>query len=332
MVRLQSVGLSKSYRRSLRDAGLFLLRLAAANGWCISRQTSPQVLDRWLEALVEEAHKNGERLYWVTLGVLGLQRSLNVSGAMLRNTWRAIQGWRSLKPVRSRIPITAFCIEGLVLCLFKEGWSVDGWLRQQLWAAALGSWLGFVCLLRPSEVLNLRVGDLSFSTSISSSSSSRLDPGMIVVIRYPKTRRIWRKQFVLCNDIRLEAWLRWWILGKSLNKPLFAMTRYIWYKHFSMGLEFLELSSCGFTLGSLRAGGATNHFRRYGNLGQLQYLGRWTSQSTLQFYLQEAFSMHVEAHITDDARKRLNTFHRFAHFLDQPPIFSWRTLVRTHAD
>ncbi len=331
MVRLQSVGLSKSYRRSLRDAGLFLLRLAAANGWCINRQTSPQVLDHWLEALVEEAHKNGERLYWVTLGVLGLQRSLNVSGAMLRNTWRAIQGWRSLKPVRSRIPITAFCIEGLVLCLFKEGWSVDGWLRQQLWAAALGSWLGFVCLLRPSEVLNLRVGDLSFSTSISSSSSSRLDPGMIV-IRYPKTRRIWRKQFVLCNDIRLEAWLRWWILGKSLNKPLFAMTRYIWYKHFSMGLEFLDLSSCGFTLGSLRAGGATNHFRRYGNLGQLQYLGRWTSQSTLQFYLQEAFSMHVEAHITDDARKRLNTFHRFAHFLDQPPIFSWRTLVRTHAD
>lgn len=331
MVRLQSVGLSKSYRRSLRDAGLYLLRLAATNGWYINRQTPPQKLDRWLEALVEEAHKSGERLYWVTLGVLGVQRSLNISGAMLRNTWRAIQGWRSLKPVRSRIPMTTFCIEGLVLCLLKEGWKVEGWLRQQYWAAALGSWLGFVCLLRPSEVLSLRVSDLSFSTS-SSSSSHQLDPGMIVVIRYPKTRRIWRRQFVLCNDGRLEAWLQWWIFGKSLNRPLFAMTRYIWHKHFSLGLEFLDLSSCGFTLGSLRAGGATNHFRRNGNLGQLQYLGRWTSQSTLQFYLQEAFSMHVEANMSGDAKQNLNTLHRFAHLLDQPPTSSLRTLVRTHAD
>lgn len=157
---------------------------------------------------------------------------------------------------------------------------------------------------------------LSFSSSMAGSSQ---DPGMVVVVRTPKTRRIWHRQFVLCNDGRLERWLAWWVQGCGAGTKLFPLSRYLWNKYFSAALQYLHVMNCGFTLGSLRAGGATNHFRRFQNLGMLQFLGRWTSSNTLQFYLQEAFSTHVQAHFSSDTMKKLEVLHRFVSLLEAPP-------------
>ena len=84
MVRLRNVGLSRSYRRSLIEAGTDLLRRMGKHGHFPSKTTPPQLIDGWVEQVVEEAHAEGERLYWVTLGVLGLQRGLKISGSLLR--------------------------------------------------------------------------------------------------------------------------------------------------------------------------------------------------------------------------------------------------------
>lgn len=283
MVRLRNVGLSRSYRRSLVDASNDMMRRLVRKGRNVTAKTPHYQIDKWLEAAVEECHREGERLYWVTLGVLGIQRGLRLSGSLLRGAWRAIQGWRSLRTTKSRIPITAYVLEGVVLEGIFEGWKTDGWERQQMWASALALWLGFYCLLRPSEVLQLKVGDLSFSGP----GTKTRDPGMVVVVRTPKTKRIWHRQFVLCREERLERWLRWWVVGKSKTRPLFGLTRYLWVKFFNIFLSRLNLEGGGYTLGSLRAGGATHHFRCHGNLGELQFLGRWTSQNTLQFYLKK---------------------------------------------
>ena len=215
-------------------------------------------------------------------------------------------------------------MEGLILQGIHSGWRENGWLRKQAWACALAVWLGFVGLLRPAEILQLKVGDLSFS---SPGGGLGQDPGLVVVVRDPKTRRIWRKQFVLCRDDRLERWLKWWVQGMPARKSLFNFSRYVWQKHFSALIERLGLEACRFTLGSLRAGGATSHFRKHGNLGELQFLGRWTSQSTLQFYLQEAFSMHVESQISTSSMQLLNTLHRFDSLLECPPQQPLRVLI-----
>ena len=42
-------------------------------GFTLTRDTPPQLVDRMLEKAVEAAHRDGERLHWVTLGVLALQ-------------------------------------------------------------------------------------------------------------------------------------------------------------------------------------------------------------------------------------------------------------------
>ena len=325
MVKLRNVGLSENYRRSLKEGSDLLERLAG-RGHVVSAKVSPNLVDAWLEAAVQEAHDEGAKLYWVTLGVLGIQRRLKLSGPLLRGTWRAIQGWRSMKPVHSRVPITAYCLEAVVLFCVKEGWKMNGWLRKQWWACGLALWLGFTCLLRPAEVLQLRVGDLSFSTG---QGERALDPGMVVVVRTPKTRRIWHRQFVLCVDERLERWMHWWISGLGRGRQLFPFSRYLWSKMFGECLSRLDLSSCGFSLGSLRAGGATNHFRKHSNLGALQFLGRWTSSHTMQFYLQEAFSTHVEANFSEKSRELLCGLNDFSHLLKSPPRSSLVELLRS---
>ena len=246
MVKLRNVGLSANYRRSLKEAGSEMIERLADRGHVIFSKVSPNLVDAWLEAAVQEAHEEGAKLYWVTLRVFSIQRRLMLSGPVLQGTWRAIQGWRSMKPV----PITAYCLEGVVLFCVREGWKLSGWSRKHWWACGLALWLGFTCLLRPAEVLKLRVGDLSFSTGQGGES---LDPGMVVVVRTPKTRRIWHRQFVLCVDEPLERSMRWWICGLGRWRQLFPFSRYLWSKMFAECLSRLDLSSCGFSLGSLRA-------------------------------------------------------------------------------
>lgn len=323
MVRLRNVGLTRAYRRNLAEAASSLERRVRRGGHILSRSTPSPQADRWLERAVEEAHCEGERLYWVTLGLLGVQRSLHLSGSCLRGAWRAVQGWRSLRPVRSRVPITLWSLEGAVLAWLWLGWREEGWMRRQYWTCAMASWLAFWCLLRPSEILNLRVSDLSFPQG----GEALRDPGIVVMVRSPKTRRIWHRQFVLCSEPRVCRWLRWWVADKKHTSKIFPGTRYLWDKHFKEGLRFLELEACSYTLGSMRAGGATHHFRVHSNLSVLQFHGRWSSASTLQFYLQEAFSTHITSQLKPSTLEKLTMLHNFDHMLNTPPQFSLKSLL-----
>ena len=144
MVKLRNVGISRSYLRNLRDAGQWLVARVVQRGRKLTQASPPQLVDAWLEEAVQRAHEEGERLYWVTLGVLGVQPQLKLSAPLLRGTRKAIHGWRSLKPVRSRIPISALALEGAVLGCLREGWNETGWLRKQLWACGLALWMGFI--------------------------------------------------------------------------------------------------------------------------------------------------------------------------------------------
>jgi hypothetical protein len=97
----------------------------------LSRKSSSRRVDEVLERSVDAAYERGERLYWVTLGVLGVQRALRIAGPLLKGTWGAIRGWRALMPSRPRVPITRYCLEGVVLVCLANGMREVGWLRKQ---------------------------------------------------------------------------------------------------------------------------------------------------------------------------------------------------------
>ena len=181
-------------------------------------------------------YQNHERLCKVTLGVLGLQRHLNISGPLLRHTWAAIRAWRTLLPVRSRVPITRSILTALLVTLAARSVRETGRERELWMAAMLASWLPFEALLRPGEAHNLLVQDVLLPDAHLLSGD---DEGLVLSLKSPKTRRVWRAQFVLVRNPALISWMRWWLEGKPRHQRLFRFGRRAWEKLVAEGLESL---------------------------------------------------------------------------------------------
>ncbi|OLQ14595.1 hypothetical protein AK812_SmicGene1219 [Symbiodinium microadriaticum] len=296
--RLRDAVLSRDYKRRLREAAADLFNRVGRCGGKLFRNSPARVIDRWLEKAVEDAHRSGERLYYVTLGVLGMQRLWRLSGSTLPGTWAALKAWRHLAPSRSRLPITFYTLQSFLLVCLAKGYQVQGRARYLWWSVMVGSWLSFAALLRPGEVYNLRFEDVTLPVEGAEGSDS---PGMVIVIRRPKTRRVYKTQFVLVKDDAMMKWMRWWRDAHHKGKRLFPWERHQWANVFKAGMEALQLDGVGFSPASMRAGGATHVFREKENLAALQYLGRWSKASTLRHYLHDAFSMYTTMHFTDRA-------------------------------
>ena len=216
--------------------------------------------------------------------------------------------------------LTKLALEAVILGGFCLGMNQSGHLRRRWWAMSLISWLAFECLLRPSEAINLLVGDIVFPSLELAGS----DPNLVVVIRNPKTRRIWRTQFAICSDIFLIDWLKWWCRDLDSKCRVFPISRAQWSSLLKACCGWLDVDNIGYTLSSFRSGGATHVFRTEQNLGRLQYRGRWKSAATLESYLQEAMSAHATHVVSDRGRERVAVVRQAVHRLTggccNPPL------------
>ena len=323
-VPLRHAALSVEYRHNLRESSVWLLNKARELGAKLTRRSSSRTVDRVLEATVEHCYQEGERLYKVTLGVLGLQRALQISGPLLRGTWAAIRGWRSLQPVKSRVPMSKYVLEGLLVVLTARGLREVGRVRERFLAAMLASWICFEALLRPGEADNLLVGDVCLPDPGLPSDEA---VGLVLSIRTPKTRRVWRNQCVIVKNPALILWLVWWMEGKPKKEKLFRVARRDWAKLFATGLELLHVHDLEYTLGSLRGGGATHLFRVTENLALLQFAGRWARQETVKSYLQEGLALQVACSASAVGREKLSEAHSEWRLLSSPPPLSRKALL-----
>ncbi|CAE7566198.1 unnamed protein product, partial [Symbiodinium microadriaticum] len=260
-----------------------------------------RLVDRRLEMVVNNAYRDGEKLYWITLGVLSVQRAFKLSGAYLKSTWSAIRAWRLLQPIQPRIPMTWYVLQCLLVVCLARGNAQRGQVREEWWGAMVAFWLTFIGMLRPGEVDQLRVGDFCFPEMPELAEGV----GLVISIRQAKTRRVWAKQFVIVDSRELVEWCRWWTEGKKPKDRFLSLSRRRWAQILVESLEILHLDSCGFTLGSLRGGGACHHFKTQKNLGLLQFAGRWRRPETLRHYLQDALGIHALAQAPPSARAKL---------------------------
>jgi len=146
---------------------------------------------------------------------------------MLRATWCALRGWETLLAARSRIPVTRWVLEALVLAGLAQGLEEQGRHRREWWASALGWRLAFESLLRPSD-------------------------GMYRAAADPLATMV---------DHRTEErFFGFWVFN-AVVEPEIARSRKL-----REACNWLNIGNLGYTLSSFRSGGATHQFRSHGNL------------------------------------------------------------------
>ena len=276
--------------------------------------SSPEHLDfelaEYINHLWEDDHPEGVAADTLS----GLRRLLPACRNKLPTSVFYFQNWRrSVHRVRA-LPITSVAIKGLAgLCYFRN--------RPDLAAMLL---LGFTALLRTSELLYLRHSNILVFPQHSraivilphSKSGSRFnitekvvitDPYVInaLLLARPSTQgdaddRLYRK-----TPSNFGAELR--ELGGLVGLPTQRLTPY-----------------------SLRRGGATWHFSKYGQLSRTTLLGRWQNERTARIYIDQALAEQTLWSLSSRAAARPALGSQVASSLLQHPPEIGRLMLSQH--
>ena len=198
--------------------------------------------------------------------------------------WRIVARWEQLEP---SVPHTPLPLQMLLAALsVMIGW---GWRR-----ATLAIWLTFFALLRPGEVCMMERTDCLLP-------HEHDGEDLVVRIRNPKRSRGARREFSKVEACDIHPWFLCALNSLPAGAKLWPASQAALVHRLRSALGFLTSMPGIFTLGSLRAGGATALFLRWGeDLVRLQWRGRWRDSRSLPHYVQEL----VAAKVTSSLRGR----------------------------
>ena len=199
----------------------------------------------------------------------------------LRPARRMLRVWELLTPSSFRKPVT----REIALSLATAA------LVQERIRVCVMVLLSFHGLLRPAEARAVKWSDIGFLDE-----QQDFYPGTygVIGIALPKTRRMSSHavhQYVTVESPVLASFLRRVIsqVPCSLqHEPIWPGSKYNLRKWWLQTLCSLGLQDSGLTWAGLRAGGATDHWLRNKNLPALRRRGRWSSEKTLERYVQES--------------------------------------------
>ena len=168
--------------------------------------------------------------------------------------------------------------------------------------------VGFHGLLRTGELLGIQAWQVHMIDATS--------PAVINLGLTKSGKRQGAVESITISDqsvlIQLFAW-------KTRVSPHTFLTDkpHVWRARFSECLSALKLSSWEFRPYSLRRGGATHYFVKFGSLDRVLLLGRWTALKTAKVYLNSGLAMLSEIQIP---HKLLKPFHLvFTNWISRKP-------------
>jgi len=186
--------------------------------------------------------------------------------------------------------------------------------------------VGFFCLLRPGELVNLRVGDVRLP------GAGALTTSAVLAIRSPKNKRYFgQNQFVIVEDVVCIMWLRWLLRGLPREVTLWPSSPESFRVLFKKVSERCGLGNLRLVPAGLRPGGTTHLVSLGLDLSRIQFLGRWRVQSTMQVYVQEAMSSLV---LVSMSQSQVNTVSQItsqaSQFVRNPPSLAWPYIFSRH--
>ena len=297
---LRQAGQSETYRASLATAlPLVLAFLCGLGGSGFDPLASASRTDVVLREFVQAAHDSGRNVAFAVMGILAFQHHAGWKGRLPR-AWGAVKVWKNMEPSMPRLPIPW----NLVVLLFQLGVSrameCKG-LDRCTWILHPLMWVvAFCALLRPGECCSLLRGDVTLPSDLAMFGGREAVLGLVAA----KNRRaMGLYQFALVEDAWALSWLQWFCADLPASAALVSVSSVKFREVFCTLLRSLGIS--GFTLASLRTGGATQQFKDHRNLGRLQYAGRWSNEKTVRHYLQEALSRRISNQFSADVLTRM---------------------------
>lgn len=210
-------------------------------------------------------------------------------------TERALRAWDREVPGKSPPPLT----RGLALLI---AWHVreyepDGHRLACCILVAFGAYL------RISEVLSLRAKEVALP------GDGRLADTRCAGLRMDA--KTGRDQYVSVDDRQAIEALRW-LKRHTRSGDRLCPYSYSQVRHmFNRTCEALGIGGCGFTLHSLRHGGATSDFARGVSIDTIALRGRWASSKSLHRYVQAGRARLLACALPDEVGRRAAVLARY---------------------
>jgi hypothetical protein len=260
---------------------------------------------RWDKALLDfsrRAHRSKQLRTQVVHTVLAVQKRRKFKRWDLSDTWEFLWAWKGQIGSTPRLPLPRAPWKAVVTLAYVVSLQMEGAASKRYWGAGLTLWIGFLGLFRPREMAQLTKDVILLASELGES----LERWVTIVIKDPKTKRSFGwTQHVLIQDARLMAARAAFFKGTRATEPLFNGSQDLLGKILQELLSMLGLTN-GFTLSSIRAGGATAVFAQGTDVNRLAFHGRWKSMLTLHRYVQEAMAAMTGARLTPAAAEAVS--------------------------
>lgn len=146
---------------------------------------------------------------------------------------------------------------------------------------------GYFGLLRPCEVLELRRDIVAFPSVVALLHSAFA----VCAGNAPKNKHFMgRKKFGIVRSSNASLWLKWISEGLLGSMKFWPCIATLFRSIFQEAVLKLGLQAWNLQFSSLRTGGATHFYVEGVEVSRLKFWGRWASEKSLAYYLQEAIS------------------------------------------
>ena len=237
--------------------------------------TQIQALDGVVSEYIEHLWSSGAGRALASDTVAALQDAEPHVRGHLHGTWRLLRAWNQNEIPNRAPPLPVEVLKAMV------GYS---FFREDL-QFGLSLLLGFYGVLRTGEILGIRSSDVTIE---------RVSGPAVISLGLTKGGK--RSGSAESVSITTDQPLRWLWHWKTLapSNTALCSSPAAWRKQFNDTLAALQFEDCGFRPYSLRRGGATFWFQRWGSLDRLMVLGRWHAVKTARIYINEGLAILAE--------------------------------------
>ena len=273
-----------------------------------------EVLTDWIQTEFED----GSPLYMVGDALSGLHHFMPFTKKKLTSAWRLYSIWRRFEVPCRAPPVPQDILVAMAgRSLRKNDLEMAGLLL-----------LGFHCLLRTGEILQVRPCDFILGptsglvTLASSKSGVRNNSKESVAIHDPITLETMRTLLELKRQLHLQ------------NVPCWSKSGSAFRDTFNRLLHDLQIADLQFRPYSLRRGGATWEMQQHGQMERTLLRGRWRNSNVARIYLCDGLALLPTLKMTSTAKALVlvmlccclvatDPLERDNHHIDSYPWVTW---------